>query len=290
MKFLKKYMAAALALLMIVTIQAPVFADAVEGDVILCFGQDLTPEQRDALMKRFNGSDKDQIIEVTNKEEHKYLGDFVPESKIGHKAISSARVEYTAEGSGIEVETSERIRYITHDMYRQALETAGIKDAKITVDAPMNVSGTAALTGIMKAYETSTGKKISDKVKKAANEEMVVTSDLAQDVGADKATGLVKDIKEKIATEAPKSREEVQNIIINISNEYNLNLTAEQTDKLTNFFDNLRKTDIDWHGLADKAKGAADQAKEYINSEEGQSLIQKIKAFFADLFDSIFNK
>ncbi len=290
MKFLKKYMAAALALLMLVTIQAPVFADAVEGDVILCFGQDLTPEQRDALMKRFNGSDKDQIIEVTNKEEHKYLGDFVPESKIGRKAISSARVEYTAEGSGIEVETSERIRYITHDMYRQALETAGIKDAKITVDAPMNVSGTAALTGIMKAYETSTGKKISDKVKKAANEEMVVTSDLAQDVGADKATGLVKDIKEKIATEAPKSREEVQNIIINISNEYNLNLTAEQTDKLTNFFDNLRKTDIDWHGLADKAKGAADQAKEYINSEEGQSLIQKIKAFFADLFDSIFNK
>lgn len=290
MKFLKKYMAAALALLMLVTIQAPVFADAVEGDVILCFGQDLTPEQRDALMKRFNGSDKDQIIEVTNKEEHKYLGDFVPESKIGRKAISSARVEYTAEGSGIEVETSERIRYITHDMYRQALETAGIKDAKITVDAPMNVSGTAALTGIMKAYETSTGKKISDKVKKAANEEMVVTSDLAQEVGADKATGLVKDIKEKIATEAPKSREEVQNIIINISNEYNLNLTAEQTDKLTNFFDNLRKTDIDWHGLADKAKGAADQAKEYINSEEGQSLIQKIKAFFADLFDSIFNK
>lgn len=290
MKFLKKYMAAALALLMLVTIQAPVFADAVEGDVILCFGQDLTPEQRDALMKRFNGSDKDQIIEVTNKEEHKYLGDFVPESKIGRKAISSARVEYTAEGSGIEVETSERIRYITHDMYRQALETAGIKDAKITVDAPMNVSGTAALTGIMKAYETSTGKKISDKVKKAANEEMVVTSDLAQEVGADKATGLVKDIKEKIATEAPKSREEVQNIIINISNEYNLNLTAEQTDKLTNFFDNLRKTDIDWHGLADKAKGAADQAKEYINSEEGQSLLQKIKAFFADLFNSIFNK
>lgn len=290
MKFLKKYMAAALALLMLVTMQAPVFADAVEGDVILCFGQDLTPEQRDALMKRFNGSDKDQIVEVTNKEEHKYLGDFVPESKIGRKAISSARVEYTAEGSGIEVETSERIRYITHDMYRQALETAGIKDAKITVDAPMNVSGTAALTGIMKAYETSTGKKISDKVKKAANQEMVVTSDLAQDVGADKATGLVKDIKEKIATEAPKSREEVQNIIINISNEYNLNLTAEQTDKLTNFFDNLRKTDIDWHGLADKAKGAADQAKEYINSEEGQSLIQKIKAFFADLFDSIFNK
>ncbi len=290
MKFFKKYMTAALALVMVASVAAPVFADAAEGDVILSFGQDLTLAQREELMKRFNGTDKDQVIEVTNREEHKYLGEFVPESKIGHKAISSAKIEYTAEGSGIEVETSERIRYITHEMYRQALETAGIKDAKITVDAPMNVSGTAALTGIMKAYETSTGKKISDKVKKAANEEMVVTSDLAQNVGADKATGLVKDIKDKIATEAPKSREEVQNIVINISNQYNLNLSPEQQEQLTDFFDDLRTTDIDWNGLAEKAKGAADQAKEYINSEEGQSLIEKIKAFFSDLLDSIFNK
>ncbi|MDY3118425.1 MAG: DUF1002 domain-containing protein [Peptoniphilus sp.] len=290
MKFFKKYMTAALALVMVASVAAPVFADAAEGDVILSLGQDLTLAQREELMKRFNGTDKDQVIEVTNREEHKYLGEFVPESKIGHKAISSAKIEYTAEGSGIEVETSERIRYITHEMYRQALETAGIKDAKITVDAPMNVSGTAALTGIMKAYETSTGKKISDKVKKAANEEMVVTSDLAQNVGADKATGLVKDIKDKIATEAPKSREEVQNIVINISNQYNLNLSPEQQEQLTDFFDDLRTTDIDWNGLAEKAKGAADQAKEYINSEEGQSLIEKIKAFFSDLLDSIFNK
>lgn len=290
MRLFKKFTAIALALVMLASIQAPVFADSLEGDVILSFGQDLTPAQRDELMKRFNGSEDDQIIEVTNAEEHKYLGDFVPESKIGRKAISSAKVEYTAEGSGIQVETSKRIRYITHDMYRQALETAGVKDAKITVDSPVNVSGTAALTGIMKAYETSTGKKISDKVKKAANEEMVVTSNLAQDVGADNATGLVKDIKEKIATEAPKSREEVQAIVVNIINEYNINITPEQTEQLTDFFDHLRKTDIDWNGLADKAKGAADQAKDYLNSEEGQSLIQKIKAFFADLFSSIFDK
>ncbi|MFR9296813.1 MAG: DUF1002 domain-containing protein, partial [Aedoeadaptatus pacaensis] len=77
---------------------------------------------------------------------------------------------------------------------------------------------------------------------------------------------------------------------VNIINEYNINITPEQTEQLTDFFDHLRKTDIDWSGLADKAKGAADQAKDYINSEEGQSLIQKIKAFFADLFGSIFDK
>ncbi|MDD7362596.1 MAG: DUF1002 domain-containing protein [Peptoniphilus sp.] len=291
MKLFKRYLTAALALVMVAAVAAPVFADAAEGDVILSFGQDLTKAQREDLRKRFNAGETDQVIEVTNAEEHKYLGDFLPAAKIGSKAISSAKIEYTKAGSGIRVETSDRIRYITDDMYRQALETAGVEDADITVDAPMNVSGTAALTGIMKAYEETSGKKISEDVKKAANEEMVVTSDLADEVGADKATDVVKDIKEKIATEAPKSREEVQNIIINVSNEYNLNLSEAQKEDLTDFFDRLRTTKIDWNGLADKAKGAANQAKDYLGSEEGQGFLMSIKAGFGrfiDWFASLF--
>lgn len=293
MNFMKRYLAIALVFVTVLGIASPVFADAMEGDVILSFGQDLTESEREDLKARFQAKEDDQIIEVTNREEHDYLGDFLPAAKIGSKAISSAKIEYTEEGSGIFVETSERIRYITDDMYRQALETAGIKDAKITVDAPVNVSGTAALTGIMKAYEQSSGKKISDKVKKVANEEMIVTSDLAENVGADKATDFVNDVKDAIATNAPQSRDEVETIIINISNEYNLNLSDAQTRDLTDFFDRLRKTDIDWEGLAQKAKGAADQAKDYLGSEEGQNLLMKIKEGFGSFIDwiaSLFRK
>ena len=211
----------------------------------------------------------------------------MPEAKIGSKAISSAKIEYTKPGSGIHVETSERIKFITDDMYRQALETAGVKDADITVDSPVNVSGTAALTGIMKAYEVTSGKKISDSVKKVANQEMVVTSDLANDVGAEKAAGFVKEVKEQVAANAPKSREEVQSIIVNISNEYNLNLSEKQKEDLTDFFDRLRKTDIDWNGIADKAKDAANQAKDYLGSEEGQSMLMSIKNAIGRLIDWI---
>ncbi|WP_322622470.1 DUF1002 domain-containing protein [Aedoeadaptatus coxii] len=287
MNKMKRWATTALAVAMVAIAAVPVFADAVEGDVILSLGQNLTDSQREEMKKRFGAKEGDQIIEVTNAEEHKYLGEFVPEAKIGSKAISSAKIEYTKPGSGIHVETSERIKFITDDMYRQALETAGVKDADITVDSPVNVSGTAALTGIMKAYEITSGKKISDSVKKVANQEMVVTSDLANDVGAEKAAGFVKEVKEQVAANAPKSREEVQSIIVNISNEYNLNLSEKQKEDLTDFFDRLRKTDIDWSGIADKAKDAANQAKDYLGSEEGQSMLMSIKNAIGRLIDWI---
>lgn len=70
----------------------------------------------------------------------------------------------------MEVQT-HNISRITDEMYLNALMTAGVKDAKVYVTAPFEVSGTAALTGLMKAYETTSGEKISEDVKKVANEE-----------------------------------------------------------------------------------------------------------------------
>ena len=58
--------------------------------------------------------------------------------------------------AGITVET-HNIDWVTGDMYRGALLTAGIYDANIIVAAPFDVSGTAALLGIYKAYEDITG-------------------------------------------------------------------------------------------------------------------------------------
>lgn len=52
---------------------------------------------------------------------------------------------------------TSHITYCTSQMYISALATAGITDAKITVTAPFDVSGTAALTGVYKAYEDITG-------------------------------------------------------------------------------------------------------------------------------------
>lgn len=98
------------------------------------------------------------IITVSNEEEHQYLGNYISKALIGTRAISSSAVTVAKQGSGLEVET-KNINWVTDEMYINALITAGVKDAKIYITAPANVSGTAALTGIIKAYEISAEKR-----------------------------------------------------------------------------------------------------------------------------------
>ena len=47
-------------------------------------------------------------------------------------------------------------------MYKNALATAGISDANIIVAGPFELSGTAALVGILKAYKDMTGEEVDD--------------------------------------------------------------------------------------------------------------------------------
>lgn len=276
-----------LSMALVFTLAGPAFADVAEGDVILSLGENLTKEERARLLESFGATEEDNIVEVTNAEEYEYLGDFVPAGKIGNKAISSAKITYGKKGEGIDVKVSDRIQYITPDMYKQALQTAGVEDARIEVDAPKNVTGTAALTGIMKAYEVSSGKEIAKELKKVANEELVVTSSLGEEIGQDQAEKVVNDIKVAISERAPKSTEEVRDIIVNISNEYKVNLTDNQIESLTVFFDNLRGMDIDWNELGNKAKDMAGQAKEYLKSEEGQNFLMSIKEAIGAFIDWI---
>ena len=281
----KKYTLLMLSLIMVFSMSFTAFADVVEGDRVISLGQDLTEDQKQQMLNNFGANGEEEIIYVTNQDEHNYLGDYIPAGKIGSKAISSAMITYTKKGSGIKVDISSTINYVTGDMYRNALQTAGVEDADIKVDSPVNVSGTAALTGIMKAYEFSTGTAIPEEVKKAANEELVVTSELGETIGSEKATELINDIKVKIAEEKPQSREEVKQIVINIVNQYNINLSDGQIESITNFFDHLRTIDIDWDALGDRAMKFAGKAKDYLSSEEGQSFLRQLQNFFNRFFD-----
>ena len=50
----------------------------------------------------------------------------------------------------------------------------------------------------MKAFEDSTGKPLEEEKKELASEELIITGSLGEDIGADKATGIVNDIKTEI--------------------------------------------------------------------------------------------
>ena len=131
-------------------------ADTIQAVVSL--GADLTIEQQKQMLDYMN-VDRDDInlVTVTNEEEAAYLKGTSAEDKIGTRAISSAYVEELEKGKGISVETYN-ITWVSEDMYANALVTAGVKDARVIAAAPFKVSGTAALTGIIKAFEEITGK------------------------------------------------------------------------------------------------------------------------------------
>ena len=109
------------------------------------------------------------------------------------------------QATGLKVET-KNINWVTEEMYINALATAGVKDASVYVTAPFSVSGTAALTGIIKAYEVSSDKVIPEDVKQAANQEMVTTAKLGDEIGTEQASALVTKIKEKMAENTPQQK------------------------------------------------------------------------------------
>ena len=164
----------------LMTFQANVSADAVEEKPYLSLGADLSTDQKSKVLELLDVDEKalDQynIVTVTNADEHKYLDDYLDSSVIGTKALSSVLVEKRDKGEGIDV-TTKNITYCTAGMYENALTTAGVTDATVTVAGPFNITGTAALVGAMNAYEDMTGEDISSESKDAATNELVVTSE-----------------------------------------------------------------------------------------------------------------
>ncbi|WP_241154371.1 DUF1002 domain-containing protein [Staphylospora marina] len=287
---LKKLGMMALSALTAVTLLVPgtVSADAVEGETVVTLGKDLTINQQDAILNEMQVNRDDvTIIYVTNEEEHQYLGKYMSAATIGRRALSSAKITLTESGKGISVKTN-KITTITDSMYANAAITAGIKDADIYVTAPTNVSGTAALTGIIKAFETATGQKIDENKKQVANEEIVRTSELAQQIGdPNKAVQFINRVKEEVAKEKPETPEEYKDIIINISNEFNINLNEQTVNQLVQFSQNFSSLNIDWDELKSQFETLRGDIANILNNETTRGILDTILEWLGDLFRAI---
>ncbi|MFJ7975238.1 DUF1002 domain-containing protein [Peribacillus sp. NPDC096379] len=274
----------ALILCMFVPIRA--FADAMVGDMIITLGENLTAEQKQMLLAEMGAPADAEILTVTNKEEHDYLGNYIASRLIGTRAISSSSITLEKAGTGLKVE-SKNINWVTEEMYANALATAGVKDATIHVTAPIPVSGTAALTGVIKAYELSSDKAIPEEIKQAANEEMVKTAQLGDQVGTDEAAALMTKIKEKMAIDPPKTEADVRIIIESAAKELGITLNEQQIQSLIDLFNKLKELNIDWNAVGNQLTEAKEKLSTYLQSEEGQSFLDKLKGFFASLIDAI---
>ena len=128
-------------------------------------------------------------------------------------------------------------------MYVSALATAGITDARIEVAAPVEVSGTAALTGVYKAYEDMTGQKLDDIAKLVSTQELTITGELAAQIGSLDSTAIVNELKLMLDETAKMSDEEIRSQIIYIAKQYNVTLTDGQIQQLIDLCRSLEKLD-----------------------------------------------
>lgn len=199
---------------------------------------------------RVDEGDVEQLT-VTNAEEKQYLAGLVPESKIGDVALSCAYVE-TRDSGGIELE-SYNINYVTDDMYKAALQTAGITDAKVIVAAARPVSGTGALAGIYKAYEDLTGTTLDEGAKSVAVEELVLTGDLQEALG-NVAPDIITEIKAKLRETKNMSDEEIRQLILDTAEQYNATLTDEQVSQILGLIKKMNELGIDPDTFVDLAQ------------------------------------
>lgn len=277
------------ALLLLMVLSGTVSADSVR---VISYGADLTEDQRTKVYQIFGLKEEEEqniaVTEVNNKEERKYLEGLVESEIIGEKAISCAYVELLGEGAGIRVET-KNITWVSPEMYASALTTAQVKDAKIFAAAPFPVSGTAALTGIFKAFEAATGKTLDKEAKDVANEEMVRTGEIGKNIDNNqKAADLIMRIKEEIVKRDLSDPEEIRQVIINISQELNITLTEEQVEQLISLMQKIKNLNLDVSEINNQLKEIRSKLDDLAVKGAGiQGLLQRILDFFTQIINSI---
>lgn len=264
-----------------------VFADSSK---VVTLGANLSSEQKQTMLKYFGVSQNDAaILEVNNKEERKYLEGIAPEAQIGTKTYSCAYVEPTKSGSGINVKTAN-ITWVTSSMIASTLSSLGITDANCVIAANFPVSGTGALTGVMKAYEDATGKPLDENKKEIATEELVVTGDLGQEIGQDKATGIVNDVKTQVIKNNTSDTVQIADTINNVTNNYNVTLSPEQQKQLEDLMLKISKQDYDYSKMKDALNSVSDTVnknlKELGESVNSSGILDTIKGWFAGLTGS----
>ncbi len=240
---MKRICSLLLVLFLLLSMSVPAYADLNQSRAVIA--ADLTDEQIAQVYEAF-GVSRGSVIElrVTNQEERQYLDGYVDPALIGTRSISSVYVELLPSGSGMNVTTSN-ITWCTPEMYMSALATVGITDARIVVAAPFGVSGTAALTGVYKAYEDMTGKKLDDLAKLISTQELTITGDLAGEIGSMDSTAIVNELKLMLDETRNMSDEQLRTTIRNIAGEYNVKLSDKQINQLISLCRSFEKLDTE---------------------------------------------
>lgn len=300
-KFMRMMMVSCLSLGILLTGNSiTVSADAViDGedtsyDRYIAFGQDLTSSEKQKVLSSFGITQEEledyKTIEITNQEEHEYLGEYIESSVIGKRALSSVMIVKTEEGSGINV-TTDNISYCTSGMYVNALVTAGLKDAEVKVAGPFSISGTSALVGAMKAYSVMTGQEITEETMDTATNELVATAELADSINdSEKAEELIAAVKQKVFADGLTKSTDIRDAVEASARSLDIDLSSEEVDQIVDLMEKISKVDVDVDAIKEQAGAIYDKLKDAgvdLGNVDTKGLFEKVGDVFANIFQAI---
>ncbi|MFG6330445.1 MAG: DUF1002 domain-containing protein [Lachnospiraceae bacterium] len=274
----------------------PAFGVYAQQTAVLALGADLSADQRAVVLSEMGITEEEaasyQTVYITNEMEHQYLDSSLGASVVGHNALSSVLLIPQESGAGLSVET-HNINYCTIAMYRNALLTAGVQDAKVIVAAPSQVSGTAALIGAVKAYEAYSGQAVSNDAFETATDELVLTGELAEELDAEQVSELIAYLKQQVAENGLDDPDKLEDLVKQAAKEMNITLTDAQVSQIVSLLLKLGKLDIDAGKLVGQAKELYEKLDSLgidVNTEKVGNFITRFVSSVWELIQSFLSR
>lgn len=261
---------------------------------VIALGNALTQDQKQQTLASLGQTKEVPLYTTDGNDLMKYISktDF----NANWQVYSSVHLETKEQGSGIDVEiaTPSNITSITADQYKNAAQTAGITDAKITVASVIPIDGSGALAGVYKIVEESGGQVDATRTQ-AAQEEMKVLNEITSenqnvdgysDEKLNAAQEEAKEMLAKAASEGQKINKEVVTEAVNTAlknQELDQILTKDQVNQIIELLTMLNNKNI-FDQLSKEIN--LDDIKNQLEAKS-QGLWGKIQQFFSNIWQSI---
>lgn len=279
---------------------------------VVTLGTSLTDSQKDGTLKTLtaplNGGNY-QTITVTGSDLVRYLNPSGDNFTTSSGVWSSAMIQKTSSGSGINVKILDyngknNITTITANQYKNAALTAGITDANIYVTSAIPIDGSGALAGVYAAYAKN-GNALNQKQVNAAQDEMNTLSGITQDNKNKKGysdaqlNNAVAGAKSEMAKQGQNiSDSQIRDIV---NNQININhlgntINNNQKNQIVNLLIEIRDSGAlkssDFKGQASKLSSQIENSAKNIfnkfNTPENRSWLQQLWDSIVNFFSHMF--
>ncbi|MEY8597171.1 DUF1002 domain-containing protein [Mammaliicoccus lentus] len=301
MRNLKTYIISILSVLVIATIfypkqQAQAVTEEAWDNAVTVYGAALenNPSAKETTSNLLGTKSSDKTTYVNAEDLNKYLN----MQSSNDVLKSSIRITKTSKGSGLNLTINQdqgQITKVTEDTYKNALMTAGIKDADVTIASSEDVTGESALAGVYKAFEAQ-GESIDSNRTQVAQEELSTINEISEENKGQEGfsqSQLNKTVAESKQAVAEKSGNvsvtEITNIVNQKIEDNGLTniINENQVNKIVNVIDSAQKDGIfDGENAKDFIKNSKDYVNDIVKSDDFKNAKKKAE----DLGNNIKDK